>query len=600
MSPVSSPKRIPSSGSRGETKRTVERRDFSEWGINPGDFDVSLLSMYGDRFLLIYKRGDGTYRAVWAPGRLFRGDQLLNTAREAAIETITDSLLIQGYPFNLRSRAVDGNVLAAISSLDERAALKYISMGDSSVNLSDLLDYLKISRLIGDKTLVDALIEDLKRLGELDMKAFKADISNIEKELSAGIVPARGLVSRVVGEKVNVPEEVIDPRSTGSVEAFMSAFRDGVRAHPIVVGTRLQESPDNYSELISILSDYKAIGQGFFGPLLASGKYPNLMKNPTVWKYMTHEDFIGGMKALTLLEAFDLLSLPLKEVDLSAPYIFPLDDMENVTRNVFALGTGGRVYPVVNEFMFQLAALYVTRDEHPSLRESKFHTLFRNFPLGNSALTGEIVGKVYNDRMRPPVGDTILISRYDNYRVVPITSESFGEEKSVYTLSRLQEVTKKVTIDGEEYISVGMEDDDPMYLRYTWMYPFEIVNWDDEEKFHKTAREQIIYITSVVPSTRYRLDEKNGVYYVWDEKHRFRPWLIYRGTLSDIFRSSLPNKRIAVIRGDDGKLRGYTSASLISSSLYPSFSCWYYNTRPGVDRSEMYEPIHTLDFLIRR
>lgn len=601
--PSSSPTRgFPSSSSspKGERKvpsegRYVENRDFSEWGINFKDFDTSLLSSYSNRFLLTFKRRNGKYKAVWAPGRLLRGDLLLGTAREAKIATITGSPLIDGYPTNLDS----DSVIAAISPLDEQSVAKYLSMGDTTINLLDLLDYLNISRLIGDKPLVDALVKDLKALGEFEKNSSTAEMKYIGEKMSAGLDPLQGAVSRVVGEKVNIPLEYILPRSTGSREDFISAFRGGVRAHPIVTGTFADDSKENHDDLISILNNYKVITPGLFRDLLSSGKHPRLIRTPTLWKHLGDQDLREAMSSLSHLEASDVLSVPLKEVDPSAPYIFNLDEVPRIAQNMIATLRGRGTYPTTDEMVRMVGRyLYVDEEKHGEFDTTKLDRLLIELPLENSAITGSILGSLYSASLTGSpemIADTFPRSK-EKYSLVPVTSDQFGEEKAAYATSFLE------SKDGEERLKHGGIDYFLMkgsglqvYFRYTWASPLEIVNWASEGQFHETAKKQITYLTSIVPSTKYILDEMNNVYYVWDEDYLHRPWLIYRATTSDVFRSSLPAGRILLIKDDDGKLQGYTSASLISYTIDGRYSpYWYYNPRPGVDRSDLYEPISTL------
>lgn len=454
LSPVGSP------GMKGKAPdRTVENRDFSEWGLSLRDFNTNLLALYKNRFLLIYKRLNGKYKAVWAPGRLLRGDQLLSTAREASIRTIIDSPLIDGYPYNLEEEAVEGNVIAAISSLDEKSLATYLSMGDTTINLIDLTEYLKISRLIGDKALIDALAKDVKTLGEFESNSSKNEMQDIRGKIEAGINPLTGAVSRIVEEKVNLPAEYISPLSTGSREDFISAFRDGVRAYPIVTGTFSDDSKENYDDLISILSGYKAITPGLFKGLLSSGRHPRLIRNPTLWKHLRRDDWKEAMASLSLLEASDLLSLPLKEVDLSSPYIFNLDDVPKIAQNIIEDMRGEGTYLTTDELARLVGRyLYVDEGKHGQFDTSKLDRLLIDLPLENSAITGALIGSTYDASLRgtaETVADTFPRSQV-KYSLIPITTNQVGEEKAAYMVSRL-DLGEGESINDDYFFLKGSE-----------------------------------------------------------------------------------------------------------------------------------------------
>lgn len=597
--PTSSPKKMGT-----DVKRAIENKDLSEWGVNFTPFNVNILPLYKDRFLLIYKKPNGKYRAVWAKGNLLRGDQLLSTVKETTVDSIARSPIVEGYPFDLTAEPInasvrDGNVVAAITSLDEPSALKYVSIGDYSPNLSDIIDYFKISRAIGDKTLVDALLDQLIGIAALETSAFEIEYENTVKKVLAGIRVEEGLVSRIPGEKVNIPDSYVLPYTRGTRDGFIEAFKNGVRTTPIIARSSKDDMGVDYGDLFRILGDYKIDVSPLILSLLRSKSYPRLIRTPEIRKYLTNEALMAAMSSLTFLEASDLMSAPLKDVDVSSPYIFSHDEVYPLVRALIppeaeAYTSLDQLLENISLYLWFGASYFVSDDISKAMKG-----LLKEFPLKNSAITGEAIGEAYLSMASDtPSGEYAgrAAGSIAKYYAVPVTSDEVGEEKAVDILSRMNIVSDPVVVDGQGYYSLrSSTTDEKMLLKPVWAFPIHIVNWEEDEKeFHKTAKEQIEYITSSSlhsTVTKYSLDKVNNVYYVWDDAYENRPWLIYRGTFSSIFRSSLPRERIAVVRGDDGKLQVYSSASYILNSYSGMSNMWYYNPRPGVDRSELYEPI---------
>lgn len=640
LSPTGSPTRSQGSLSGREEKNpekkiVTEERDISEWGISTEEFDPEILKRYGNRFLLIYPRGQDRYGSLWARGDLLRGIQMLNTARVASISTIIESPIIEKYPLTLVDSprdpgVVDDAIVAAISSLDEISTMKYVEMGKSSPNLTDLISYLKIARLIGDDDFSARLSDEYYVIANMEGSTRDVEMKNIGKKLEKGVGVGREAVSRVVGEKVAIPDRYILPYTRETREDFMNTFRDAVRAFPIEVGTFRNDRGIDYKGLIEGMRDL-GFEMNYSLELGTSGYHPRLLKTWEMWDTLSLPSLIASLQSLSLLEAKDLLSLPLKDVDLTAPYIFNINEASDLTKAGFWESGADKFTPRIGELVEKMATFLHINPAKISTPFDQRKEFFNKFPLKNCAFTGRALGALYSISTRVG-GDISAILEGDSpsYYMIPSTSD-MSEERAAFLLPTMDASDGVTTINGNPYVVLrSSKSRETLFLGYTWGAPIHIVHLSEDEsvrlkeegkdssiwkspssirspekktdrlsssskEFHSLAREQITYISSLIPSTLFSLDEENSVYYIWDKDHFHRPWLIYRGTLSSIFRSSSPNERIAITKDEKGDFGGYVSASLLCNVLTTSEpQTWYYNPRPGVDRPELYEPIPQL------